>query len=94
MLIMFQYWLTCRYTFAQNTTTVTGLVIDDNGNVLPGVTVTPKGKGTGVITNNEGKFVITIPNNTKLQFTYIGFDSKEVFTKWKDYECTAKAFIC
>ena len=39
-------------TFAQNTTTVTGIVIDDNGNVLPGVTVTPKGKGPGVITNN------------------------------------------
>lgn len=70
-------------TFAQNTTTVTGFVIDDNGNVLPGVTVTPKGKGTGVITNNEGKFVITIPNNTKLQFTYIGFDSKEVLPNGK-----------
>ena len=24
-------------TFAQNTTTVTGFVIDDNGNVLPGL---------------------------------------------------------
>ena len=70
-------------TFAQNTTTVTGFVIDDNGNVLPGVTVTPKGKGPGVITNNEGKFVITIPNNTKLQFTYIGFDSKEVLPNGK-----------
>lgn len=70
-------------TFAQNTTTVTGIVIDDNGNVLPGVTVTPKGKGTGVITNNEGKFVITVPNNTKLQFTYIGFDSKEVLPNGK-----------
>ena len=41
---------------------VTGVVIDDSGDPLPGVNVMVKGTATGVSTGSDGSFSITVPD--------------------------------
>ncbi len=67
-------------TFAQETTRqITGIVTDNAGSILAGVTVSIKGTKTVVTTNNNGKFSITVPIGKKwLSFTSVGFDDYEV----------------
>ncbi|MGN7723491.1 SusC/RagA family TonB-linked outer membrane protein [Chitinophaga sp. 22620] len=62
--------------FAQKKT-VTGTVRDNNGDLLPGVTVTVKGDKAGAATGPDGKFSISVPQGATLIFTYIGFEKVE-----------------
>ena len=62
--------------FAQNV--VTGSVKDDTGQFLPGVSVVIKGTATGTITDTDGKFSLSAPNNATLVFSFIGMATKEV----------------
>src|SRR5690606_22290688 len=50
----------------------------ENGESLPGVNVIIKGTSTGTITDLEGNYVITAPEDGILLFSYIGYDSQEV----------------
>ena len=46
---------------------------------LPGVNIIIKGTTTGVTTNMDGAFTITVPNNNAvLVFKYVGYQTKEV----------------
>jgi TonB-linked SusC/RagA family outer membrane protein len=65
----------CAFAFAQ--TTVSGLVKDDQGTTLPGVTVTIKGTNTAVSTDATGKYSISVPGTGTLIFSSIGFNSQE-----------------
>ena len=59
---------------------VTGVVSDDSGAPLPGVSVIVKGTTIGTATDIDGKFTLT-PNNMNsdvLQFSFIGFDMQEI----------------
>ncbi len=62
--------------FAQNI--VTGSVKDDTGQFLPGVSVVVKGTTTGTITDTDGKFSLSAPNNAILVLSFVGMNSKEV----------------
>jgi|WetSurMetagenome_2_1015567.scaffolds.fasta_scaffold00002_208 Ca-activated chloride channel homolog len=56
--------------------TITGKVTDDQGNALPGVSVTVKGKSAGVLTDLNGNYKINVNQNDKvLIFSFIGFDT-------------------
>jgi TonB-linked SusC/RagA family outer membrane protein len=57
---------------------ITGVVKDASGGILPGVSVTTKGGGASSITDSNGKFSISVPENATLVFSYIGFTTKEV----------------
>lgn len=58
---------------------VSGTVKDSQGLPLPGVTVVIKGTSKGVITDNDGKYsIVNIPENTILQFAFVGMKSQEV----------------
>jgi len=58
---------------AQQQRTVTGMVTDQRGLPLPGVTVVVKGTTTGTITNADGNFSLIIPGNAVyLQFSFVG----------------------
>ena len=60
--------------------TVTGVVNDDQGLPLPGVTVQVKGTNNlGAVTNFDGEFTINIESNPKqiLIFSYVGFQTIE-----------------
>ena len=63
---------------AQQTITVTGKVMDEEGLPLPGVTITVKGTTRGVASDSEGQFSIAVPDrNAMLVFTFIGFTTFE-----------------
>lgn len=67
------------YASAQ-TRTVKGTVIDAHTDEpLIGVSVTVAGESTGVTTDIDGDFAITVPQTaTKLSFSYIGYQSQTV----------------
>lgn len=62
-----------------------GRVIDTNGDALPGVTVQMAGKSTGVVTDTNGKFSISLPKgqSSTIVFSYIGM-------KNETYTCNGK----
>ncbi|MBQ8889460.1 MAG: SusC/RagA family TonB-linked outer membrane protein [Bacteroidaceae bacterium] len=67
----------------QKTIQVVGTVEDSNGVPLPGVNVTVKGTTNGTITDENGKFRLSVPAGATLSITYIGYASQEVKAKPK-----------
>lgn len=62
----------------QGSIEVTGIVVSETGEEMPGVSVIIKGTSTGTITNLDGKYRITVPSdNTVLQFSFIGYKTVE-----------------
>jgi TonB-linked SusC/RagA family outer membrane protein len=58
----------------QQTLTITGRVVDERGEGMPSVNVVIKGTATGVITDIDGKYSISVPdNNTILVFSFLGY---------------------
>ena len=58
---------------------VSGKVIDQNGETLPGVSVVVKGTTSGTVTDANGNYSLSgIPENATLQFTFIGMKPIEV----------------
>jgi TonB family protein len=58
---------------------VTGKVTASDGSALPGVNVLVDGSSTGTVTDVDGSFQLAVPqNNPRLQFAFIGFQSKVV----------------
>ncbi len=65
-------------TFAQNRT-LNGSVVSANDQAsIPGVSIRLKGSSKGTTSNAEGKFSIQVGDNAILQFSMIGFETKEV----------------
>lgn len=69
---------------------VTGTVTDENGNLMPGVTIKLKGTNVATQTNNKGAYRIAVPkNNGILIFSYTGFITLELpLTKGAVYPVT------
>jgi hypothetical protein len=61
---------------------INGTILDDENEVLPGVTVIIKGTRTGTRTDNDGHFHLRLPEPgatyLTLVITYVGFETKEV----------------
>jgi hypothetical protein len=58
---------------------VSGLVVDEGGNPLPGVTVLIEGTNRGASTTFEGTYAIKADNGDQnIQFSYIGFESQSI----------------
>ncbi len=58
--------------------TVSGKILDENGDPLPGVTVIAKGTTTGTVTDIDGNYTITVEDDAILVFSFIGFASQEI----------------
>lgn len=59
--------------------TIKGVVLDELGQPMIGVTVLPKGSARGTTTDFDGTFSITVSSNTQaLVFSYVGYDPIEV----------------
>jgi len=71
----------CLVVFCQafaQTRTITGTVTDNQDkSPIPGVTVRIKGSQTGVQTDISGKYVLTVPQNATLIFSFVGYISAE-----------------
>ncbi|MDR2146822.1 MAG: TonB-dependent receptor [Tannerella sp.] len=62
--------------------TVTGIVLDVEGNPLIGVSVAIKGTGTGTVTDLEGKYASpSVSSSDVLTFSYIGYQPYDVEVK-------------
>jgi TonB-linked SusC/RagA family outer membrane protein len=59
---------------------VSGTVLSDSGEPLPGVTIlTKESKSIGTVTDFDGNFMLSLPEKvTTLIFTYVGFEDKHV----------------
>jgi TonB-dependent starch-binding outer membrane protein SusC len=58
---------------------VRGVITDQTGDPIPGASVLLKGTSTGVVSDPEGRFSITVPSATSiLIFSYTGMIRKEV----------------
>ena len=60
---------------------ITGKVVDEQGNTLPGVNVMKKGSTAGVSTDFDGNFTINADKGDVLIFSYIGYINQEVQIK-------------
>lgn len=57
---------------------VKGLVVDQSGEPLIGVSITVKGQTTGTVTDVNGRYSLKAAPGTTLVFSYIGYTPKEV----------------
>ena len=59
--------------------TIAGNVTDENGQPLPGATVQVKGTAIGTVTQVNGSYTLTVPDDSEtLVFSYIGYITEEV----------------
>ncbi len=58
---------------------VSGIVTDESGEPLPGVTVIVKGTTIGVVTNADGEYtLVNSPEDATLQFSFVGMTTQEI----------------
>ena len=58
--------------------TITGTVLDDAGQPLPGANVLEKGTTNGTQTDFDGNYSLNVADGATLIFSYVGFKSQEV----------------
>jgi TonB-linked SusC/RagA family outer membrane protein len=58
--------------------TVSGVVVDQTGEPLPGVTITIDGTPRGVITDIDGTYTITANPTDKLVFSFVGMENQTI----------------
>ncbi len=78
--LLFASFFICVNTMAQTGgTVIKGTVTDDKGVTLPGVTVSVKDAQVNALTNVDGKYSITVPQQGRvLVFSFIGMQRREV----------------
>ncbi|MCQ2228276.1 MAG: TonB-dependent receptor [Bacteroidales bacterium] len=64
--------------FAQVQTKVSGRVVDENGEPLPGVAVMVQGVSGGTVTDYDGNYSLSAPEGSTLSFSFIGFELKTI----------------
>lgn len=76
LLLMVMFTLLHVSSYAQNKT-VKGTIIDASGLPIPGVNVLVKGSSTGISSDIDGKYAISVSPGQTLVFSFIGFKSTE-----------------
>lgn len=66
------------YELQQQNSKISGVVSDQNGDPLPGVTVQVVGVQGGVITDSDGKYSIDASPNNQLRFQFVGMKTATV----------------
>ncbi len=57
---------------------LTGVVTDESGSPIPGVSISLKGKPVGTITDLNGSYSIEVSEGDVLIFSFVGYEKKEV----------------
>ncbi len=77
MMLVFLLFAGLQVVLAQRT--ITGKVVDSQGQPLIGVTVLVKGTTVGTATDVEGNFSLQVPNDqATLQLSYVGYTAQEI----------------
>ncbi len=58
--------------------TISGTVRDQNGEPIPGATISVPGTTIGTATDMDGRYSITVPEGVNLVFSFIGFESQTI----------------
>lgn len=67
------------FSFAQNSITVRGIIVDDKKQPMEGVSVQEKGTTNAVSTKKDGSFQLNVASSKSvLVFTNVGFNSQEI----------------
>lgn len=68
-----------KFTVPQSPGTVSGVVLDEFGDPIPGASVLVKGTTIGTATDREGRYSLTLPRSAQsLVFSFIGYAAQEV----------------
>ncbi len=66
-------------TMTAQTKAISGKVVDNLGEAIPGVSIIVKGTTTGTITRPDGTYLLNVPaDGTVLVFTFVGMTPKEI----------------
>jgi hypothetical protein len=78
--------------FGQNTSecNLSGTVVDYNGEVLIGATISILGKNKGTFTDLNGNFKITVAHDDLLRISYAGFQSIERYPDEIEYDLNGR----
>lgn len=78
--IIYLFLFLSSLLFSINTTTITGVVTDESGEPIPGVSVTIEGTSIGTMTDIKGKYILTdIPDDAQnIIFSFVGMETKTV----------------
>ena len=69
----------CLYASPLQAVTVSGKIIDDTGEVLPGVSVIEKGTTNGTVSDSEGNYRLTVSSSQSvIVFSFVGTVSQEI----------------
>lgn len=74
--LLFAMLFVANALFAQVSQKVTGQVVDQDGNPLPGVAVMIQGTTTGTVTDFDGNYSLSVPTGSTLTFSFIGFENQ------------------
>jgi TonB-dependent starch-binding outer membrane protein SusC len=78
-LLLFCFFLVFAFDSNAQNRQITGQVKDaTTGETLPGVNIAIKGTKTGVSTNSDGKFTISVSNNATLVMSFVGYVAQNV----------------
>lgn len=72
---------------------VTGTVLDDSSQPLPGVSIIIKGTSTGTTSDFDGNFSISASDGDVLVFSYVGFDTQEITVSGNTVNVTMQAGV-
>lgn len=79
-ILPFLMLLFCGLSYSQTTTTISGTVVDDSGQPLPGANIIVTGTSTGVVTDFDGGFNLSVSQDPpfSVQASMIGFESATI----------------
>jgi len=74
--LLFLFFLIPVVVYSQ-TTTISGVIVDENRDALPGVSISVIGTDIGTISNTDGKFTLRVQPNSKISVSYVGYQTQE-----------------
>lgn len=89
ILLMFFFGMS-SFVVAQE---VTGTVLDDSSQPLPGVSIIIKGTSTGTTSDFDGNFSISASDGDVLVFSYVGYDTQEITVSGSVVNVTMQAGV-
>ena len=66
------------HQIAQQSSTIKGVVKDQKGEPLIGVSIVVKGTTNGTASDFDGNFTLDVPDNSTLVFSFIGYKTQEI----------------
>ncbi len=77
---------------AQTSKTITGKIVNENGEILPNVSVKVKNTTKGVATDSKGNFTLNVAEGTTIEVSSVSYETKEfVVSTLNEYNISLKS---